>query len=164
MADELEPLEKALGALLARLAPPQRRAVARKIGQGLRRRNVERIAAQVNPDGTPFEPRKLRQGTRDRAPLRGKAGRIRRREAARAMFVKLRRAAWLRVDASADQVAIGFVGAAARIAAVHQFGLRDRVSKLPGAPEVTYPIRELLGVSEPDQTWILEEVLRIIDN
>ncbi|WP_157218714.1 phage virion morphogenesis protein [Flavisphingomonas formosensis] len=163
-ADDLQPLEQAIGALIEQLAPVKRRAIARKIGQGLRRRTVERIAGQVNPDGSPFEPRKLREAApRDRAPLRGKAGRIKRREKARAMFVKLWRASWLKVEATVEQVGIGFVGTAARIAAVHQLGLHDRVSKEPGAPEVTYPVRQLLGLTEEDRAWILEEVFNLVD-
>lgn len=150
--DPLSALEAELGRMIAAVAPARRKALALRIGRALRQAQVERIAAQRNPDGTPFAPRKPRvpSGT-----FRGNRGGIRRRAATRAMFSKLRQARWLRIDASADEVAVGFVGSAARIARVHQLGLRDRVSREAGAPEAAYPARVLLGLTPGDVETVL---------
>ena len=148
----MERIEAWAGALLARLDPGQRRALARRVGIALRRSQSQRIGAQQNPDGSAYEPRK------ERPPLRGQRGRVRRQ--AGAMMRKLRQARLLKVDASADQVAIGYAGAAiSRVARVHQGGLRDRVERKRGAPEVTYPKRVLLGFTEADSDTIMDMIL-----
>ncbi|WP_377153678.1 phage virion morphogenesis protein [Roseateles sp. UC29_93] len=96
----------------------------------MRRQQQQRIAAQLNPDGSRFEARK--------ATLRDRKGKIRRG----AMFAKIRTAAHLRIEASPDEASVGFAGRVARIASVHQLGLRDRVrpdgpgSAVRGAPTV----------------------------
>lgn len=59
---ELEPF---LAAYLNRLGPGQRRRVARKVGEALRRENVKRIAANVQPDGSAMEPKKKRKRMMD---------------------------------------------------------------------------------------------------
>ncbi|WP_329956115.1 phage virion morphogenesis protein [Collimonas silvisoli] len=53
---------------------------------------------------------------------------------------------------------IGFFGRVARIARVHQEGLKDRVSKK--GPEYQYPARPLLGFSATDQALIRDSLLR----
>lgn len=136
--------------MLAALEPSARLRFARDVGRRLRRSQADRIAAQRNPDGSTFVPRKKKD-----EPARDRRGRIKRRVAARAMFRKLRQARWLRVEAGPDQVLVGFTAAAARIARVHQLGLRDRVSRKPGAPEVTYPERVLLGVTAEEEQMVL---------
>lgn len=146
------PLELELERLLAAVAPDRRTALAVRMGRALRRRQAERIAAQQNPDGSGFAPRKARQ------ELRGKRGSIRRRAAAGAMFRKLRLARWLNSQATAEGAMVGFPGAAARIARVHQLGLRDRVSRDPNAPEATYPDRVLLGFTDEDIALMLDMV------
>lgn len=153
MADELERLETWIGELMARVEPGMRRKLARDIGLEARKANAERIAAQVNPDRSPFVPRKPRE------PLRAKAGRIRRRAKQRAMFAKLRSARYLQVKASDSQVEVGFTGADARIATVHHYGLRDRVNRRRSSPEVTYPARQLLGLPDEDRGRIMERIL-----
>lgn len=125
-----------LQGLIAALGPAQRRALAREIAAELRRRNAGRIAAQLNPDGTPYAPKKPR--------LRAQAGGIRRR----AMFSRLRTTRFLKVESSADAAVVAIAGRAARIARVHQDGLLDRVA--PGGPEVRYAVRRLLGFSDAD--------------
>ncbi|MCY1309190.1 phage virion morphogenesis protein [compost metagenome] len=64
------------------------------------------------------------------------------------MFTKLRTARHLKLQSSADRIAIGFLGRTARLARVHQYGLRDRPGRR--AAEVQYSQRELLGFSEVD--------------
>lgn len=145
-------LDAELEQLLANVAPEKRRAVAGRIGRALRASQAARIAAQQNPDGSGFTPRKPRT-------TRTRTGEIKRKSRARAMFAKLRRARYLRAQSSADEAKVGFLNATvARVARVHQQGLRDRVSRRPGAPEVTYAERQLLGFSGEDRAMILDMI------
>lgn len=147
MSDDLARLENWAGPLLAQLQPAARTRVARRVGMALRRAQQRRIAAQQDPDGTPYAPRR----TPPAAPRR--TGRIKRR----AMFAKLRQARHLRVSANAAEVAVGFTGRVARIARVHQEGLTDTVTR--GGKRVTYAKRRLLGFSAADIDLIERELL-----
>ncbi|GAA0680793.1 phage virion morphogenesis protein [Dyella marensis] len=140
-ADPLSQLESWAGVLLAKLEPPARRKLAVTIARELRRSQQQRIAAQRDAEGAPFVPRKPR--------LRERSGAIRRRAA---MFSKLRTARWLRASGTADAAHVGFAGRVARIARVHQEGLRDR--PVPNAHEVRYPRRAMLGFSDIDRERI----------
>ena len=147
MASNLEALETWAAVLLDRLEPGERGKLARSIGQELRRSQQKRLIAQENPDGTKFAPRKQRN-------LRGKQGRIKRKLA---MFKKLRTATYLKVRGDSDAVTVGFTGRIARIARIHQYGLKDRAER--GAPEVRYDRREILGFSESDLDLIRDYLL-----
>ncbi|CRM18723.1 phage virion morphogenesis protein [Pseudomonas sp. 24 R 17] len=147
MANNLEALETWAAVLLDRLEPTERSKLARNIGQELRRSQQKRVIAQENPDGSKFAPRKQRN-------LRGKQGRIRRKLA---MFKKLRTASYLKVSGDSNAVTVGFTGRIARIARVHQFGLKDRAAR--GAPDVHYVQREILGLTEADLDLIRDELL-----
>ncbi|WP_426394279.1 phage virion morphogenesis protein [Ralstonia sp. R-29] len=140
----LHELDAYLAGLLAKLEAPQRRALAREVAVELRRRQSARIAAQRNPDGTPYEPRKPQ--------LRHKRGGIRRK-----MFTRLRMARYMRIETDPNVAAITFAGTALRIATVHHFGLRDRVSK--NGLMTKYPERELLGFDDGDVGALTELVL-----
>lgn len=133
-----------LQGLLTALGPAERRQLARDIAADLRQRQQRRIAAQLNPDGTPFEPRKPR--------LRAKAGRIR-----RGLFVKMRTARYLKTESTAEAAVVQIAGRAARIARVHQYGLTDRVGK--SGPEYRYPERRILGFGDADQDAIADRIL-----
>nr|WP_218909914.1 phage virion morphogenesis protein [Ralstonia pickettii] len=137
-------LDAYLVGLLGKLEAPQRRALARAIAVELRRRQSARIAAQRNPDGTAYEPRKPQ--------LRHKRGGIR-----RSMFTRLRMAKYMRIEASPNAAVITFAGKVRRIASVHHFGLRDRVN-LNGL-SAKYPARELLGLDEADAARVVDLVL-----
>lgn len=139
-------LEPHLQGLLTALSPAERRRLARDIAMELRRSNQRRIAAQQNPDGTPYAPRKPR--------LRARGGRIR-----RAMFARLRTTRYLRVQSTANAALVTISGRVARISRVHQYGLTDRVA--PRGPQYRYPARRILGHSEADRHAIAE---RIIDH
>jgi phage virion morphogenesis protein len=145
MADDLRALEDWAGALLSRLGPSERRQLNQGIARELRRSQQQRIAAQRNPDGSAFAARKPRD-------LRGKKGRIKRK-----MFTKLRQARYLKLQSDANSIAISFLGRAARLARVHQYGLRDRPGK--GAPDVQYARRELLGLTAADLELIRTRLL-----
>ena len=145
MTDNLNALEEWAGALLAKLSPGERRKLGNTIGRELRRNQQQRVASQRNPDGTPYASRKPRE-------LRGKVGRIKRQ-----MFTKLRQAAHLKLRSTPDAIAISFMGRVARIARVHQYGLRDRPER--GQAEVQYERRELLGFTEADLDMIRTRLL-----
>ena len=144
MSDELQQLDEWLTPLINKLSPKERRVLAREVARDLRIANRERIKAQTNPDGTPYEPR---------TELRGRSGRIRRK----AMFTKLRTAKYLRIKTTADTAEMGFLGRVARIARVHHYGLRDRVE--PGGPQHQYARRELIGITAKDAERIADSVL-----
>jgi len=143
MTDSMRALDTWAASMLVKLQPPARRRLARELAIELRRTQQRRIASQQNPDGSPYTPRK-------QPTLRSRKGRIKQRKGA--MFRKLRQAKHLRTRASAQEASIGFAGRVARIARVHQYGQRDRVS--PGGPQVRYAQRELLGLTPALHTRI----------
>jgi phage virion morphogenesis protein len=145
VTDNLNALEEWAGLLLAKLSPGERRKLGNTIGRELRRNQQKRIAAQRNPEGTPYAARKPRQ-------LRGKVGRIKRQ-----MFARLRQAKHLRLQSTPDAIAIGFTGRVARIARVHQYGLRDRPGR--DQADVQYERRELLGFTDADLEMIRDSLL-----
>lgn len=149
--DNLSTFADWAGALLARLSPAGRRAAMRDIARELRRSQQVRIAAQKNPDGTRYEPRKVRHSDKK---LRSKRGRIKRT----AMFMKLRTARWMKIDASERQLAVGFSGRVALVARVHQFG--EKVPVVPGGSEYSYPLRVLLGLTCLEREAIRQRLLR----
>ena len=160
MSEELDQLEDWIAGLLTNIGPAGRLKLARLVAQDLRRQNVTRIAAQRNPDGAVFAPRK-RQGSGK--GLRSKAGRIKARVAQRAagpMFRKLRQARYFQTSASAEEASAGFpAGAISRIARVHQEGMLDRVTRAKDSKVVAYPARVLLGFTDTDRRALLDRVL-----
>ena len=145
MADDLTALETWCEPLLAKLTAGQRTQVARKIGQALRRSQHQRIVANRAPDGGSYLPRKRRA-----EPLRAKKGRIKRKRDA--MFQRIGRAAYLKVQASPSDVSVGFFGRVARIARVHQEGRTDRINR--EGRTARYPVRELLGFTQADTRMV----------
>lgn len=147
MTNRLEALEDWAAGLLGQLEPASRNKLARSVGQVLRRSQQQRIIAQQNPDGSNYAPRKQRN-------LRGKQGRVKRKVK---MFQKLRTASFLRVQGDGNAISVGFTGRIARIARVHQYGLKDRAQK--GTPEVRYDQREILGFTDVDLDLIRDSLL-----
>ncbi|WP_036621186.1 phage virion morphogenesis protein [Pantoea sp. GM01] len=129
---ELHDVEEWLGALLSQLEPAARTKMLREVARDVRRIQQNNITLQRSPDGTAWEPR--------RVTARTKPGRIRRK-----MFVKLKTTKYLKAQATSDTAEIVFVPAVRRLARVHHYGLRDRVS--PRGVEVKYAKRPLLGLS-----------------
>ncbi len=146
MAD-LEALEDWAGALLRKLQPAERAKLVRSLALGLRRSQQQRVLAQQNADGTRYAPRKARD-------LCGKKGRIKRKIK---MFQKLRTASYLKARGDGNGISVGFTGRVARMARVHQFGLRDRAER--GAREVKYSQRDLLGLTQTDLDMIRDGLL-----
>lgn len=147
MANDLDALEDWAGVLLSKLEPAARSKLARSLAQKLRRSQQQRVKQQRNPDGSAYAARKPRE-------LRGKQGRIKRQAK---MFQKLPRASHLKAKGDGQSITVGFTGRVARIARVHQFGLKDRAEA--NAPEVRYPQREMLGFTEADLEVIQKVVL-----
>lgn len=151
MANNLEALETRAAVLLDRLEPWERSKLARSTGQELRRSQQKRVMAQENPDGSKFAPRKQRN-------LRGKQGRVKRKLA---MLKKLRTASYLKVRGDSNSVTVGFTGRIARIARVHQYGLKDRAER--GAPDVRYEQRQVLRFTSTDMELIRDGILAHIN-
>nr|WP_274520604.1 phage virion morphogenesis protein [Klebsiella pneumoniae] len=133
-----------LDALLTELEPATRKRMMRDLAQQLRRSQQKNIRMQRNPDGTAYEPR--------RVTARTKQGRIRRQ-----MFAKLRTKKYLKAVASQDAASVEFESRVQRIARVHHYGLRDRVSKK--GTEVRYAQRRLLGINDEVETMTHDTLL-----
>lgn len=147
MSSNVLELANYLQPLLERLSMGERARLAKQIGRDLRKSQRKRISEQKNPDGSSYTPRRKR--------LREQKGKIKRK-----MFTKIKNTSNLKVLSNADSIAIGFVGRVARIARVHQEGLKDRAEK--GAPDVVYPKRELLGFTEQDIKLVEDSFLKHI--
>ncbi|MEN8389787.1 phage virion morphogenesis protein [Acinetobacter indicus] len=147
MSSNVLELANYLQPLLERLSLGERARLAKQIGRDLRKSQGKRISEQKNPDGSSYTPRRKR--------LREQKGKIKRK-----MFTKIKNTSNLKVLSNADSIAIGFVGRVARIARVHQEGLKDRAEK--GAPDVVYPKRELLGFTEQDIKLVEDSFLKHI--
>ncbi|EIK8055067.1 phage virion morphogenesis protein [Escherichia coli] len=144
---ELQKVDDWLSALLANLEPATRSRMMRQLGQELRRTQQQNIRMQRNPDGSSYEPR--------RVTARSKKGRIKRQ-----MFAKLRTTKYLKTAASADSASVQFEGKLQRIARVHHYGLRDRVSRK--GPEVRYAERQLLGYNDKILSLSQDVLLRAL--
>ncbi|HFJ2859395.1 phage virion morphogenesis protein [Klebsiella pneumoniae] len=140
---ELQEVDAWLDALLAELEPAARKRMMRELAQQLRRSQQKNIRMQRNPDGTAYEPR--------RVTARTKQGRIRRQ-----MFAKLRTTKYLKAVASQNAASVEFESRVQRIARVHHYGLRDRVSRK--GPEVKYAERRLLGLNNVTENIIRERL------
>ncbi|MNJ25863.1 Phage virion morphogenesis family protein [compost metagenome] len=147
---DLDALEDWVGPLLQRIEPAGRVKLSRTLAQQLRRSQQQRVAAQCNPDGTPFAPRKT-------SKLREKQGRVKRKAK---MFQKMRTARYLKARGDSAMATVGFTGRIARIARVHQEGLRDRVA--PRGAYGDYEQRELLGFTKADSKLLFAKLLEYL--
>lgn len=146
--DDLQRLDTWLAPLLHQLGPSQQRQLARQVALRLRAANQQTMAAQQNPDGQAWQPRKNRS--------RDARGRLRQGP----MFRKLRTARHLRAQVLGNAAVVQFMGRAERLARIHHFGLRDRVA--PGGAEITYPARELIGISEEQLDQVTDLALSFL--
>lgn len=145
-SDALAGLDPWLGEVLAGLSPAKRKRAATKLGQALRRSNLARITANVEPDGGKMEERKPRLDRRGR--VRKKAG--------GKMFRNLRYARQWAIRARTDSVEIA-PKSRSSIPAVHHFGRRGFVGRGPDGKKIfaRYPERRLLGFGEGDDQLAL---------
>lgn len=153
-ADALEQFATYFDTMLADLSPAKRKAVARKIGQRLRRLNAQRMRANVEPDGAAMAPRKKRLREKSK-PGRG-----------RRMFREIGKARNLRVRPSEDGVEIGFANpGTGRVAVEHHFGLDGRVGRTRAGRMIRtrYTARRLLGFGAQDIDAVTDELLAWLD-
>lgn len=141
--DMAQGLREWLDGLALSLAPAESKQLMQSLAQELRVRTRQRIAAQRDPSGQKFIPRKREQ-----------LGRIRRD----AMFSKLQHQ--LKTQYSSEYAAVGLAGRNAMIARVHQYGLSDRPSR--NTQPVRYAQRELLGFGTDDQAWAIQHIQEFI--
>ena len=141
--DDLSRLTSWADDLLASMEPAARRKLAGEMARTLRTSQVQRIRANLQPDGNPMAPRK------PQPKLKKNRGRLRRK-----MFFKISNPAWLKARANEHQAVVEFVGTANRLATIHQYGLKDRIK----GREIRYPTRELLGITH-QEVERLEELL-----
>ncbi|WP_337846857.1 phage virion morphogenesis protein [Sphingomonas sp.] len=150
MADEdLSRLEAWIGEIIAGLAPAERRRASLRVAQALRRANLDRIAANMEPSGDPMERRR---------PRLGRDGKVRPRSG-RKMFRGLRALRNWKIDADEDGVEIAPVnGLVARIAEINHFGETATVGRLRDGRRIRhrYQERRLLGFSPEDEATILD--------
>ncbi len=144
---DLAAVEQLASALLRSVAPPARRKILTAIARDIRRSQSDRIAAQKQPDGSAFAPRR---------PKPKKKGKLRQRR----MFSKIRLAKHLLAQANADEATIGFTGKASRVARIHQLGLDD--APAPGMRKVRYARRVLLGFTHAELEGALDMVLEAV--
>ena len=147
-------LDDWLGGILAGLSPAKRKSAATKLGQALRRSNLARIQANVEPDGTAMEERKPRLDRRGRV----------RRKAGGKMFRKLRYARFWAIKARPDSVEIS-AHRGAQLAAVHHFGEKGFVGRAPDGQKIytRYPRRRLLGFGDGDDQLAIDIAAQMFD-
>jgi phage virion morphogenesis protein len=147
MTNDFAPIELFCRDLLLRTAAPERARLMRSIGREIRKSQSDRIAAQRDPEGAAFAPRRPK-------PDRGrKKGRLRQQK----MFRKIRMAKSLKAGATANDAWIGFGGQASRIASIHQEGMAD--APAPGQPKVRYTRRVLLGLTESERQRVVDLII-----
>ncbi len=156
MSGPVAPLAEMLEQLGERIAPTERKQLARDIGAQLRREQVARIRANLTPEGDPMVPRKAQ---RQRPSRKGAPPTLRQPKLGR-MFKKAPRL--MRLRASADDLELGWFGAAAAVLALHQSGGRDQVGRAANAPFADYPARPLIGLSPEDRLRILDRVASLL--
>jgi len=144
---DFEPIEQLCRDLLLRTGAPERARLMRSIGREIRKSQSDRIAAQRDPDGAAFTPRRPKP---DRG---GKKGRLRQQK----MFRKLRMAKSLKGGGGADEAWVGFGGRASRIASIHQAGLSD--APAPGQAQIRYARRVLLGLTEQENERVIDLIM-----
>lgn len=144
----LEALQPWIEGYLARLSPARRLVLSRRIGQRLRRQNAERVRRNVQPDGSAMAPRAASKRKRKR---RGP------------MFKKIALNRNTRVRARPDEVELFFAPRVSGAAAVHHYGLVDKVENRPNSIRTRYPARRLLGFGPADPGEIMDEVLAFFE-
>ena len=157
MAEDLREFEEWLEHIRGGLSPARRRTLSLRTAQVLRRANLKRIAANVEPDGDAMAPRKASRNER---------GRIRRKAGSR-MFRRLRLARSWKIDADADGFEITPASASIdRVAAVHHFGETGRVGLLRSGRMIRakYEARALLGFAQEDRETIFEATAELLES
>ncbi len=141
--DDLNRLVSWADGLLASMTPAARRQLMGEMARNLRASQSKRIRANIQPDGSPMTPRKpLKKLAKKRGATRRK------------MFQHLVSPRWLKATSTEHQAVVEFVSSANRLATIHQYGLKDRIK----GREISYPARELLGITNRE-VGLLEDLL-----
>lgn len=148
MSDSIKQVKSAFDALLTNISKPRRQLLYQQIGRELARSQRRRIKAQQNPDGSKYEARKKPKKVRSKI----KQG---------AMFEKIRTQRFMKLKYENEGVSLGYEGANAVIARIHQEGLVSGVKKEWNV-KVQYARRELLGFTEEDKQMVEECVIRAL--
>ena len=88
---------------------------------------------------------------KDRIKVKGKSKQTR-------MFKRLATARYMRAFSNENEAAIFFAPAAANIAAIHQYGLKEKLHNL----DIQYPSRQLLGFSADDTRRIEAAIINFL--
>ena len=148
--DDLSLLEGWVQPLINGVDRKSRTAMARQIAREVRKEQQQRIKAQRNPDGTAYVPRRKQ---------RNKRGKIKRQ----AMFAKIRTARYMKAKGTANSAVVQFIGPVAKIAEVHQYGLRDRIDR--NKPRThKYDARQLLGVTDRTRRLVSDIVVEALSH
>ncbi|MFV0625205.1 phage virion morphogenesis protein [Sphingomonas sp. ac-8] len=163
MADDtfrdFTPLDHAIADLTERMSPAARKALATRVAVDLQKANAARMHENVEPDGGAMEPRKLKKSGKIRTRrLRDRVTGLRRTVRQQKMFLRAAAPRYLRKETTAGEAQVGFVGAMARIMRVHQYGLRDTVTRDPSSPPTDYPARQVIGFADADRAQLLERI------
>lgn len=159
MAD-FDHLEGWLEKAASHLSPERRTQLARKIGQQLRASNATRVAANVEPDGTPMAARKPKADGKPRR-LKEKAKRLKSKGR---MFPRIELARNMRARAEGDHVELSFNPRVARTAEIHHFGEEAPVDpRIANSIRVRYPARPLLGVGARDEQDIMVAAMAFLE-
>lgn len=154
MADDLSKLEDWLGQIAEGFSPAERQQAALKMMQAMRRSNLARIAANVQPDGSPMAARKPRKTRSGRVLRLGK------------MFKGLRFAKnWkIRTDAEGGEL-FPASNAADRVASLHHFGEVGTVGRMRDGRVIRhkYHERQLLGFGADDELIALDIAAGLFD-
>jgi phage virion morphogenesis protein len=150
----LAALEEWLGQVMTGLSPAKRKRVLMKVGQSLRRSNLARIQANVEPDGSAMVQRKSRLDRRGKVRS-GTGGK---------MFRKLRFARRWAIKATPNSVEL-MPKSNSLIPAIHHFGRKGFVGRGPDGRKIftRYPERRLLGFAREDEEQIIDIVSTMVD-
>lgn len=142
--DSLEAIEPFIGELLQQAQPRERKRLMDKLMRMVRRAQVQRHRANVEPEGGAMAPRK---------PRKDKKGK---------MFRRIGRTSSLKIRSTPDQGELTFVNALVeQTAAVHHFGLEGFVGKTRDGRVIRtkYQARRLLGFGD-EKRDLIDEVLK----
>lgn len=139
MSDNFDELAPWLNRIAQQLNDGQKRKLNQRLSTKLRIALKRRIAAQKDPNGRRFTPRK-----------RSQRGSIR----SGAMFKRLPK--MIKTAYSSSHAEIGFAGRTAEVMKVHQYGKTIKPSE--DSKATRYPIRETVGWSDDDKKLIINEI------
>ena len=139
MSDNFDELGPWIDRIAQQLNASQTRKLNQRLSTKLRTALKRRIAAQKDPDGRKFTPRK-----------RSQRGSIR----SGAMFKRLPK--MVKTAYSSSHAEIGFSGRTAEVMKVHQYGKTIKPSE--DSKATRYPIRETVGWSDEDKKLIINEI------